>query len=117
MSEDYGQGYAAGKAKAHFEIRTLHGAGHVEGCNCEPCITVAVVLEAHYQAGLKNWQAKRIKGNRLGNVHLPDPETWAEILRIRESQGGSQPRLLGSPRIEFQEAGRPTAWSRGGDAR
>ena len=63
--EGYGEGYAAGKANAHTEIRNNRWAGHVEGCKCEPCITVAVVLEAHYQAEHDKWLAKT-------NVHLPD---------------------------------------------
>ena len=37
----YGDGYADGKDKAHFEIRALmdHG-GHDYGCECEPCLTI-----------------------------------------------------------------------------
>ena len=42
----YGQGYAAGKDKAHFEIRHHLGAEHAASCGCEPCITVRAVLAA-----------------------------------------------------------------------
>ena len=37
----YGEGYAAGKDKAHFEVRRLDS--HAARCGCEPCITVREV--------------------------------------------------------------------------
>ena len=43
----YGEGYAAGKDKAHFEVRALaEGPPHGSGCGCEPCITIGAVLAA-----------------------------------------------------------------------
>ena len=34
--DDFGAGYSAGKAKAHFEVRSLdHDLA--AGCGCEPC--------------------------------------------------------------------------------
>ena len=41
----FGQGYAAGKDKAHFEVRNL--SGHSRGCGCEPCITTRSVIARH----------------------------------------------------------------------
>ena len=38
----YGSGYANGKDKAHFEVRTWDGS-HADGCGCEPCQTVTAV--------------------------------------------------------------------------
>ena len=40
----YGQGYAHGKDKAHFEVRNLGGDNHARDCGCEPCITARAVL-------------------------------------------------------------------------
>lgn len=37
----YKRGYAAGKVKAHSEIRNL--GGHSADCHCEPCKTVRIV--------------------------------------------------------------------------
>ena len=43
----YGEGYAAGKDKAHFEIRALAEAQpHGRGCDCEPCLTVRALIAA-----------------------------------------------------------------------
>ena len=43
----YGEGYAAGKDKAHFEVRVLaEGPPHGSGCGCEPCLTIGAVLAA-----------------------------------------------------------------------
>ena len=39
----YGVGYAAGKAKAHDELRVGFWRGHGLGCGCEPCRTVRSV--------------------------------------------------------------------------
>ena len=53
-AEDYGSGYAHGKDKAHFELRTWTGA-HAGDCGCEPCQTVRAVIGAlSKQPGL-NW--------------------------------------------------------------
>ena len=41
---EYGQGYAHGKDKAHFEVRHIAGANHARDCGCEPCITARAVL-------------------------------------------------------------------------
>ena len=38
--DDYGVGYAAGKAKAFMELRQHLGAGHAPGCGCEPCLMI-----------------------------------------------------------------------------
>ena len=38
-ADDYASGYAHGKEKAHFELRTWDGS-HVGDCGCEPCQTV-----------------------------------------------------------------------------
>ena len=43
----YGEGYAAGKDKAHFEVRALaEGPPHGSGCGCESCRTIGAVLAA-----------------------------------------------------------------------
>ena len=42
----YGQGYAHGKDKAHFEVRHLAGDNHAKDCGCEPCITARAVLRS-----------------------------------------------------------------------
>lgn len=39
----WGNGYAAGKDKAHFEVRNVLDGSHAGGCGCEPCITVRIV--------------------------------------------------------------------------
>ena len=53
-AEDYGSGYAHGKEKAHFELRTWDGS-HAGDCGCEPCQTVRAVIGAlSKQPGL-NW--------------------------------------------------------------
>ena len=39
----YVEGYAQGKDKAHFEVRNILGAGHADGCGCEPCQTLQQV--------------------------------------------------------------------------
>ena len=36
----FGAGWAAGKDKAHLEIRTILERNHAGDCGCEPCITV-----------------------------------------------------------------------------
>ena len=38
----FGEGYAAGKDKAFFEVRHLDG--HAAGCGCDPCRVIARVL-------------------------------------------------------------------------
>ena len=40
----FGQGYAAGKDKAHFELRHHTEAGHAGGCGCEPCRTLRAIV-------------------------------------------------------------------------
>ena len=42
-SADWQEGYAAGKDKAHFEVRNVLEASHADHCGCEPCITVRIV--------------------------------------------------------------------------
>ena len=43
----YGEGYAAGKDKAHFEVRALaEGPPHGSGCGCDPCLTIGALLAA-----------------------------------------------------------------------
>ena len=43
----YGEGYAAGKDKDHFEVRALaEGPPHGSGCGCEPCRTIGALLAA-----------------------------------------------------------------------
>ena len=42
----YGHGYAAGKSKAHDEIRVGNWRGHGPGCGCEPCQTVRAIKSA-----------------------------------------------------------------------
>ena len=43
----YGEGYARGKYKAHFEVKALaEGPTHGRGCGCEPCLTVGAVIAA-----------------------------------------------------------------------
>lgn len=42
--DDYGDGYAAGKAKAHFELRSWELGEHAPTCGCDPCQTVRVVV-------------------------------------------------------------------------
>lgn len=39
----YGRGYAAGKEKAHFDVRHILDDGHANDCGCEPCKTVRIV--------------------------------------------------------------------------
>ena len=38
----YGSGYANGKDKSHFEMRTWDGS-HPPGCDCDPCVTATLV--------------------------------------------------------------------------
>ena len=40
----YTEGYAHGKEKAHFEVRTVLDSNHADSCGCEPCKTVREVL-------------------------------------------------------------------------
>ena len=40
----YAEGYAQGKEKAHFEVRTVLGSNHAASCGCEPCKTVREVI-------------------------------------------------------------------------
>ena len=43
----YGEGYAAGKDKAHFEVRELaEGREHGRGCECGPCQTSRALIAA-----------------------------------------------------------------------
>ena len=51
-SVEYLRGYAAGKEKAHFEVRNILDAGHDAGCGCEPCVTVRILLTARRQRAL-----------------------------------------------------------------
>ena len=43
-SPEYGAGLAAGKAKAHFEVREWRPGNHAAECECEPCVTARTVL-------------------------------------------------------------------------
>lgn len=40
----YAEGYALGKDKAHFEIRTVLDSNHTASCGCEPCKTVREIV-------------------------------------------------------------------------
>ena len=40
----YGAGYAAGKNKAHFELRHHLDANHAARCGCEPCRTLREIV-------------------------------------------------------------------------
>ena len=43
----YGEGYADGKDKAHFEVRALaEGREHGRGCECAPCQTSKALIAA-----------------------------------------------------------------------
>ena len=42
LCDVYHAGYAAGKAKAHFELRALDH-DPAAGCGCEPCKTARIV--------------------------------------------------------------------------
>ena len=43
----YGEGYADGKDKAHFEVRALaEGLEHGPGCECAPCQTSKALIAA-----------------------------------------------------------------------
>ena len=43
----YGEGYAAGKDKAYFEVRALaEGREHGPGCECGPCQTTRALIAA-----------------------------------------------------------------------
>ncbi len=45
MSDEYERGYAHGKDKAHFEVRTVvEGPPHHPTCECQPCITIRIVI-------------------------------------------------------------------------
>ena len=46
----YAEGYAQGKEKAHFEIRTVLDSNQVASCGCEPCRTVQEVLRRRLTA-------------------------------------------------------------------
>ena len=41
----WGEGYAAGKDKAHFEVRHLDPDDHAKGCGCEPCQTIRAIMQ------------------------------------------------------------------------
>ena len=40
----YGAGYAAGKDKAHFELRSHVRDNHDAGCGCRPCVTLRGII-------------------------------------------------------------------------
>ncbi len=42
LCDVYSEGYAVGKAKAHFELRH-HDHDMDAGCGCEPCKTTRIV--------------------------------------------------------------------------
>ena len=46
--------YAAGKEKAHFEVRNWRPGTHSTDCGCEPCVTARTVLE------VVSWWGERI---------------------------------------------------------
>ena len=61
---EYGQGYAHGKDKAHFEVRHLAGDNHAKDCGCEPCITARAVLSgAAYDVA--RWAAIQTLGDAV----------------------------------------------------
>ena len=43
----YGEGYDAGKGKAHFEVRNWMPGERDAGCGCDVCNTVRQVLVCH----------------------------------------------------------------------
>ena len=61
----YGDGYAAGKAKAHFELRLWETAAHAPGCGCEPCETVRVIV--------------RKAGDAVGNFAIGKAKAHVEL--------------------------------------
>ena len=82
--ECYGEGYARGKYKAHFEVKALaEGPTHGRGCGCEPCLTVGAVIAALVResahAGLSGLRADR-----------------REVLRLQRRRG-TLPRLARRP--------------------
>ena len=52
----YADGYAAGKEKAHFELRAGDWRSHANTCGCEPCITAKAVL---HQVGRRPYRVGR----------------------------------------------------------
>lgn len=46
----YAEGYAQGKDKAHFEIRTVLDSNHTASCGCEPCKTVREIVRRKLMA-------------------------------------------------------------------
>ena len=42
--DSYGDGYSAGKAAAHFEIRVWEVGTHATDCGCRPCETIRLVV-------------------------------------------------------------------------
>ena len=52
--EAYGDGYTAGKEKAHLEVRNTFTDNHAPDCGCEPCITRRTLARGiAYDAALK----------------------------------------------------------------
>ena len=47
----YAEGYAAGKEKAHFEVRTILDSNHAESCGCESCKTIREVVRRKLVVG------------------------------------------------------------------
>ena len=48
--DDYGGGYAHGKAAAHAEVRHWEPGAHAASCGCERCLTGRAVLHAGQKA-------------------------------------------------------------------
>ena len=44
-SDDYDDGYMAGLAGAHADLRVWQVGDHAATCDCEPCETVRIIVE------------------------------------------------------------------------
>ena len=104
--DDYGDGYAAGKDKAHFELRTWELGAHAPGCGCEPCETVRVIVRKAGNFALGKAKVHVDLGTWELGAHVPGCDCEpCETIRVvvRKVVGAPQELVLLESHIEDRE--------------
>ena len=66
--DSYGDGYSAGKAAAHFELRVWDVGAHSEDCGCAVCGTARVLIR---KVVLASAEPDPFEAGQVGGVGAP----------------------------------------------
>ena len=109
----YGEGYAAGKDKAHFEVRALaEGREHGPGCECGPCQTsralIAALVREAAHAGLTGG---KFCGSNADGDRCPLVATGCQLADLVDYVVSAVPPTGFRAVLEADALARETSWA------